>query len=138
MKVHINTIRAEDIRDEMRRDSYQYAELLGTFNHPEHTSSPWTVRLYRAADALVIDSNGTAIWDGTEDFDDYCDDYGIKIATYALPQTLRSMNARLIAAGFAPLDAEDAALFESTDAADAEQREALLEDLEGRVLGVHR
>jgi len=48
---------------------------------------------------------------------------------------LENINARLLAAGYTPLDPEDSALFESTNPADAEQREAMLEDLEGRVLG---
>ena len=51
---------------------------------------------------------------------------------------LENMNARLRAAGYSPLDAEDAALYESTNPADAEQQEALVEVLEGRILGVHR
>jgi len=51
---------------------------------------------------------------------------------------LENMNARLLAAGYSPLDAEDAALYQSINPADAEQRKALVEDLEGRVLGLHR
>ena len=51
---------------------------------------------------------------------------------------LENINARLLAAGYSPLDADDAALYQSTNPADADQREAMLEDLEGRVLGVHR
>ena len=85
MKIHIDTISAHDIRCEMQRDSYQCAELLGTFEHPEHTSSAWTVRLYDACDTWVIDTNGMAVWYGTEDFDDLCEEYGIKVAACALP-----------------------------------------------------
>ena len=47
-------------------------------------------------------------------------------------------SARLLAAGYSQLDAEDAALYQSTNPADADQREALIEDLEGRVLGSNR
>ena len=51
---------------------------------------------------------------------------------------LENMNARLLAAGYSQLDADDAALYQSTNSADAEQRESLIEDLEGRVLGSNR
>jgi hypothetical protein len=85
MQIHIDNIHAHDIRCEMQRDSYQYAELLGTFAHPEHTSPSWTVRLYDACDTWVIDTNGYAVWYGTEDFDELCDQYGIKVSSLALP-----------------------------------------------------
>jgi len=51
---------------------------------------------------------------------------------------LENMNDRLLAAGYSPLDAEQTALYESTNPADADEREAMLEDLEGRVLGSNR
>jgi hypothetical protein len=85
MKIHIDNINAHDIRVEMQRDSYQYAELIGTYHHPEHTSSGWTVRLYDACDTWVIDTNGMAVWYGTEDFDQLCNQYGIKISALASP-----------------------------------------------------
>jgi hypothetical protein len=51
---------------------------------------------------------------------------------------LENMNDRLLAAGYSPLDEEQAALYQSTNPADADERDAMVEDLEGRVLGVHR
>jgi hypothetical protein len=84
MKIHIDSIQSHDIRCEMQRDSYQYAELLGTYTHPVHTGKAWTVRLYHACDTLVIDTNGYAAWYNTEVFDELCEDYGIKPHEFAL------------------------------------------------------
>lgn len=83
MKIHIDSIASHEIRCEMHRDSYQYAELLGTYNHPVQSSPDWIVRLYRAADALAIDTNGYVAWCGTELFDELCEEYGIVIAEVA-------------------------------------------------------
>ena len=85
VQIHIDNISAKDICCEMQRAGYQYAELLGTYNHPEHTSPGWTVRLYDACDTWVIDTNGMAVWYGSEDFDALCDEYGIKVSALVLP-----------------------------------------------------
>ncbi len=66
----------------MQRDSYSTAELLGTFQHPQHLdSNDWTVRLYRAADELVFETNGDPVWETTNpsDFAALVMQYGINI-----------------------------------------------------------
>jgi hypothetical protein len=81
MKISIHSITSIGIRNEMEKDSYTTAELLGTFTHPDHpSSSDWTVRLYRAADQLVFETNGDPVWENdTEGFAVIVRDYGINM-----------------------------------------------------------
>jgi hypothetical protein len=80
-KIGIDFINSAGIRAEMVKDSCATAELLGTFTHPEHSdSNDWTIRLYRAADALVFDTNGDPVWEGDrEGFAALVKDYGIDL-----------------------------------------------------------
>ena len=78
-KISIDFINSAGIRAEMAKDSYTTAELLGTFTHPQHSdSNDWTVRLYRAADSLVFDTNGDPVWENdSEGFAAIVAEYGI-------------------------------------------------------------
>lgn len=77
MKVSIDSINSAGIRAEMARNHYGFAELLGTYTHPVHSGNDWTVRLYRAADALVFATNADPVWEGTESFDLLAAEYGV-------------------------------------------------------------
>jgi len=81
MKVSIDSINSAGIRAEMNKDHYSTAELLGTFTHPQHPDSPdWVVRLYRAADALVFDTNGDPVWENdSEGFAKVVSEYGVDL-----------------------------------------------------------
>ena len=82
MKVSIESINSAGIRAEMTRDHYTVAELLGTFTHPTHEGNDWTVRLYRAADALVFATNADPVWEGSEDFDTLAAEYGVDLSQW--------------------------------------------------------
>lgn len=77
MKVGIQALNSAGIVAEMKKDSYSTAELLGTFTHPQHEGNDWVVRLYRAADSLVFDTNGDPVWEGTDAFDSLMAEYAI-------------------------------------------------------------
>jgi hypothetical protein len=82
MKIPIDCITSVGIRNEMHRDSYQFAEFFGRFSHPLHPDSrDAEVKLYRAADSLVFETNGDPIWqDCTPDaFDAAVQEYGINL-----------------------------------------------------------
>ena len=82
MKIPIDCITSEGIRNEMSRDSYQFAEYYGTFRHPEHADSrDADIKLYCAADTLVFETNGDPIWASmSEDFNSLAAEYGIDVA----------------------------------------------------------
>ena len=79
MKISIHSITSAAIRNEMARDSYTTADLLGTYTHPDHPSSnDWMVRFYRAADQLVFETNADPIWEAdAQGFAAIIRDYGI-------------------------------------------------------------
>ena len=79
MNISIHSITSIGIRNEMEKDYYTTAELLGTFTHLDHpSSSDWTVRLYRAADQLVFETNGDPVWETeTKGFAAIVRDHGI-------------------------------------------------------------
>jgi hypothetical protein len=79
MKVSIDSIKSAGIRSEMARDSYTTAELLGTYSHPQHEGNDWTIRLYRAADSLVFETNGDPVWEGMNGFDALAAEYGVDL-----------------------------------------------------------
>lgn len=82
MKISIDRVDSIAIRNEMSKDHYSTAEILGTYAHKDHPdNADWTVRLYRAADTLVFSTNGDAIWNGTAEFDALCEEYGVDIST---------------------------------------------------------
>ena len=78
MKVHIDSIESSEIRHEMRLDSYQYADLLGTYHNDDGEA-----RLYRAADTIVLDFNGIAFFKGCEDFRFWCEKFSINLSEVA-------------------------------------------------------
>ena len=80
MKVSINSINSGGIRAEMRKDSYTTAEFFGSFTHPTREGNNWTVRIYRAADSLVIDTNGDPVWENQPGFNELLAEYGINLA----------------------------------------------------------
>ena len=82
MKVSIHSINSAGIRAAMTRDHYTVAELLGTFTHPTHEGNDWTVRLYRAADALVFATNADPVWEGSEDFNTLAAEYGVDLSQW--------------------------------------------------------
>lgn len=80
MKISIDRINSAAIRNEMARDHYSTAEFLGTYSHPDHPHSrDWQVTLYRAADSLVLETNGDPVWENVPGFSDICKEYGIAI-----------------------------------------------------------
>jgi hypothetical protein len=79
MKISIDSINSAEIRFAMWRDRYTTAELLGTFQHPKNDGNDWLVRLFYAADALVFETNGDPVWQGTSAFDALVAEYGIDI-----------------------------------------------------------
>lgn len=84
MRIHRDRINSSAIRNEMARDHYEYAELLGTFNHPKYPDSEdHRVTLYCAADALVFDTNADPVWDGQFAFDALVEEYGINLEEVA-------------------------------------------------------
>ena len=85
MKVHIDGINSASIRAEMAKDGYTVAELLGTFSHPYLSDSPdYVVRLWRAADALVFETNGDSVWDNdAEGFSALCEVFGVNVTDFA-------------------------------------------------------
>lgn len=82
-KVSIDFIDSVGIRAEMEKDSYTTAEFFGTYVHPDHPDSKdWEVRLYRAADSLVFETNGDPVWEGDhEGFASLLKEYGIDLAS---------------------------------------------------------
>lgn len=75
-------INSAAIRSEMERDHYATAEFLGTYSHPSHPNSrDWEITLYRAADALVAETNGDPVWEHSPDFDQLLAEYSINPAT---------------------------------------------------------
>ena len=82
MKIPIDCITSEGIRNEMSRDSYQFAEYYGTFRHPEHADSrDADIKLYCAADMLVFETNGDPVWASmSENFAALAEEYGIDVA----------------------------------------------------------
>jgi len=81
MKIPIDRINSVGIRAEMHRDSYQFADFLGTFLHPDHPErGDWCITLYRAADTLVFETNGDPVWETNgEDFKALATEYGIDV-----------------------------------------------------------
>lgn len=77
MKVSIEYITSAGIRAEMKRDAYTTAELLGTYTHPTREGNDSTVRLYRACDALVFETNGDPVWENMDGFEALAAEYGI-------------------------------------------------------------
>jgi hypothetical protein len=88
MKVPIDRINSLGIRAEMAKDSYTTADLIGTYQHPQHPGSrDWDVTLYRAADTLVFDTNGDPVWQGYgTGFDELVTEYGIDQRVIAEPE----------------------------------------------------
>ena len=81
MKIPIDCINSVGIRAEMHRDSYQFADFLGTYRHPLHPDSrDWDITLYCAADTLVFSTNGDPVWASErEDFRALATEYGIDV-----------------------------------------------------------
>lgn len=77
MKTPIDCINSAGIRAEMARDSYPFAYLACAKQHPTKPGPDWTIRLYRAADRWVLDTNADPIWEGTPDFEPTLREYGI-------------------------------------------------------------
>jgi len=80
MKVSIDSINSAGIRAEMKKDSYTTAEFFGSFAHPTREGNDWQIRLYRAADSLVFDTNGDPVWENQPGFDELLAEYGIEVA----------------------------------------------------------
>lgn len=80
MKVSIDSINSAGIRSEMEKNHYSTADYLGTFRHPQHDGPDWAIRLYRAADALVFDTNADPVWQGYgTGFDELAAEYGVNL-----------------------------------------------------------
>ncbi len=88
MKVSIDSINSAGIRSEMARDSYSTAYLACAKQHPVRSGADWTIRLYRAADRWVIDTNADPVWDGTPEFELLLREYGI-FTMWAVEAALR-------------------------------------------------
>ena len=80
MTVSIESINSAGIRAEMKKGGYTTAEFFGSFAHPTHEGNDWTVRLYRAADSLVIDTNGDPVWENQPGFEELLAEYQIDLA----------------------------------------------------------
>jgi hypothetical protein len=81
MKVSIDSINSGGIRAEMEKDGYATAEFFGSFAHPTHEGNDWVIRLYYAADSLVIDTNGDPVWENQPGFEELLAEYRIDLAT---------------------------------------------------------
>jgi hypothetical protein len=79
MKVGIEYINSAAIRAEMRLNHYTTAEVLGTYQHPFNVGSDWVIRLYRAADQLVFDTNADPVWESYDNFHALAAEYGINL-----------------------------------------------------------
>ena len=81
MKIPIDCVTSVGIRNEMSRDSYQFAEFYGEFAHPDHADSrDACIKLYYAADMLVFETNGDPVWASMgENFAALAEEYGIDV-----------------------------------------------------------
>jgi hypothetical protein len=80
MKTGIDRINSAGIRAEMERDSYRYADFIGSYDHPQHKGeNDWRVTLWFAADQFVFETNGDPIWNNDSAFPAICEEYGIRL-----------------------------------------------------------
>lgn len=117
-------------------------EITATLGRHCGLNADWSTRAWQLnapADLwLLDDEDGAAVLvrrirhaDGSATAEDIAT---CPLADWRSLLPLAELNARLITSGFCALDAEDTALFLSTAPADAEQRAAMLDDVEARVL----
>lgn len=82
MKTDIDTVKSITIRNAYRNANCHYANVYGTYWHPERIGNvDWAVTLYGVCAELVFETNGDPIWESSQpdQFAAIQTEYGIDI-----------------------------------------------------------